>query len=442
MKQESDGKPFVIIVGKLKGKTDSTTQSFRYPKDQWSSRTAKRHAEAHKAKGFEAAKQTAASMAPFAVTLAGEPAHRIARPSKNDEGVATQKFRKDAVKVGTYWHPKAGWIEEFSADRMDRWCAAFGKMKANGVPVEFFADHDPTTTKRSDDIRGYVDDMWRDGNELMVVVEAVGEDGIKLCETCRNVSAEIEREFKDSKRNEYGEVIAALVACEKPIITGQRPFERIAASHHNGEQKIAVLVELPDGGEIPNEDGDMDKQLLSLIGKLGDTDDVTEDNALTVLGEVAEASKTKDEEIVTLKADLTAEQAKKASGKMPEVDEDVLEDIGETRTTELSLLVAEGKITPAVAKKLSTILIGASGKRLTFGLSTKAAKAFGLDAPLAKQVIEALKLNDPVKLGEKTRSQTLSLVCPDPDENEPSVDPGLNARADAAYGGKTGTDDK
>jgi len=34
-----------IIIGKLKGESSTTTQAFRYPKDQWSAEEARSHCE-------------------------------------------------------------------------------------------------------------------------------------------------------------------------------------------------------------------------------------------------------------------------------------------------------------------------------------------------------------------------------------------------------------
>lgn len=85
-----------------------------------------------------------------------------------------------------------------------------------------------------------------------------------------------------------------------------------------------------------------------------------------------------------------------------EVDPDTLETSVELTETKLSALVDSGSITPAVSKALSAALIGPEGKRNVFALSRKAT---GGAKPLATLVLDALKDNKPVKLGEKTGSQ-------------------------------------
>jgi len=51
----ADGKRLDIIIGKLKGKTTTTTQAFRYPKGIWSASEARKHCRAHDGKTFEPA---------------------------------------------------------------------------------------------------------------------------------------------------------------------------------------------------------------------------------------------------------------------------------------------------------------------------------------------------------------------------------------------------
>lgn len=57
--RKADGKTLDIIIGKLKGKTTTTTQAFRYPKDEWTSDAARKHCKDHSGKTFEPAKGSA-----------------------------------------------------------------------------------------------------------------------------------------------------------------------------------------------------------------------------------------------------------------------------------------------------------------------------------------------------------------------------------------------
>ena len=55
MNKTSDGKPFTLIIGKLKGQTTTTTQAIRYPKKNWSEAEAKKHCKEHNGIKFEPA---------------------------------------------------------------------------------------------------------------------------------------------------------------------------------------------------------------------------------------------------------------------------------------------------------------------------------------------------------------------------------------------------
>lgn len=60
--QKSDGKRLDIIIGRLKGKTTTTTQAFRYPKDDWSASAARSHCTEHDGILFEPATSKATAM--------------------------------------------------------------------------------------------------------------------------------------------------------------------------------------------------------------------------------------------------------------------------------------------------------------------------------------------------------------------------------------------
>lgn len=365
----------------------------------------------------------------FAVALAGDVMSPVGSLTTNDEDKPTRRFRKDAVKVGTYSHPTDGWTEKFNTGRMDRWCSTFKKMRDAGVDVEFFADHG-TPGDRVEKVRGYIEDMYRDGDDLMVVVEMTGDDGMKIAESCRNVSVELD-EFTDAKGNDYGEAIVAVVACEKPVVPGQRPFERIAASRTGSKpnRKIPILTLAAD----PPEETDM-TPLLEAIGKLVGADDITEDNAIEKMLAFGTSHTEQGTEVTTLKGQLADLETKAGKGKMPEVDEDAIEDMAEAREAELDGLVTAGKITPAVRTKIAAALIGEPGKRRALGLSTKVAKHLGFTTPLAKQVIAALKENDPavlMKLREKTGPQRLTLTREDgADDDDKWVDEEIKQQND------------
>ena len=163
--------------------------------------------------------------------------------------------------------------------------------------------------------------------------------------------------------------------------------------------------------------------LIEAIGKAIGADDVTEDNAAEKLLAFGTAHTEQATAVKTLKDQLGDLEKKAGKGKVPDVNEDLLEDLAEAREGELDALVTAGKITPAARNKIAAAIIGEPGKRRTLGLSTSVAKHLGLTAPLAKQIIAALKDNDPavlMELREKTGPQRLTLTRPHDGEPDDS----------------------
>lgn len=140
-------------------------------------------------------------------------------------------------------------------------------------------------------------------------------------------------------------------------------------------------------------------------------DKVTAENGVTVLTDQMKA-------LSTLAIDLAAQLKKSETRSLSalEVDPDTLETSVELVETKLSTLAAEGAITPANHKLLSAVLIGTETNRNVYALSRKAT---GGTKSLAILVIDALKGNKPVKIGEKTASQQkLELSRSDDQGNE------------------------
>lgn len=150
----------------------------------------------------------------------------IGSAATDDQGAPIQRFHKDLIRVGRFVHPTEGWTIDVTVDRLETWLSAFQKMRANGVDIEVTADH-------SDDaeaVRGYMIDAFIEDDTLFGVLEMRGEKGIELAEVVKNVSVEIAPDFTDGKGRHYGDTITAVAIGQKPVVPGQRPFERIAAS--------------------------------------------------------------------------------------------------------------------------------------------------------------------------------------------------------------------
>lgn len=150
-------------------------------------------------------------------------------PTTDSDGALRRRYTKDVIHTGTYRHPDEGWTLFVTRERIDGWVRTLKRMLSAGIDVEVFADHGQQGS-RSERIRGYVRDGWRDGDELIFEIEMVGQRGIELAETVHTASVEIDDDFISGLGEHFGEAITALAIGEKPIVPNQRPFERIAAS--------------------------------------------------------------------------------------------------------------------------------------------------------------------------------------------------------------------
>jgi hypothetical protein len=109
------------------------------------------------------------------------------------------------------------------------------------------------------------------------------------------------------------------------------------------------------------------------------------------------------------------------------IDADALDLLVTGTKDAIQNLVSAGKIVPAVAKKLELALIGTEEARNVYALSRHASKT---PKSISSSIIEALKDNDPVKLGEQTKAQTVALSRAVPGEAESNEDAKIQKHMD------------
>ncbi len=363
-------------------------------------------------KGKETVKKAIVSFQGHLPTACGE---RV-RLLKSD--VTIQRFKKDMISVGVYTHPIWEWTLDVTVERLHRWVAAFEAMQANGVDVEVPVNH----SFGAEQNLGYVVEMFVAPNgdgvpTLYGIHEIRGEDNIKIVEANKNVSIAIEKEVKDGKGNSYGEAIVHSSVVQQPVVPGQDDFEKIAASKNGSQQCVPVLT-LSKETKGRNMTPEMLTKLKELLGA---GDDLTEENALSRIGERIETLSTAkgdvEKELLSIKAEL---EALKATGekKASKIDPNLAEQMGVTAEDRLNLLVAGGHISPATGKALSEILIG---KKTTRNLSALSLGDGGTDSMFSK-VVEALKLNKAIEMKESTELQTLGRITPDDDNTDNEAD--------------------
>ena len=169
----------------------------------------------------------------------------------------------------------------------------------------------------------------------------------------------------------------------------------------------------------------------ALAERLGIEAELTEENALDTIGKAFDEAKTgvPDETAKALE-DATTE-AKELKAKIEKQDDTkheltATERVLATRLvdSELSTCIAEGRITPVVRDAIRPQLIESD-----MLLATKD----GGD-PKALKIIEGLKQNDLVKLGEQTKRQVVAIKPDAGNESDDPTDDAVNARIKAAHG--------
>jgi hypothetical protein len=126
--------------------------------------------------------------------------------------------------------------------------------------------------------------------------------------------------------------------------------------------------------------------------------------------------KTQKDELQKRVGDLEGEVngLKDKAASTVSVDPNLAEQMGVTAEQQLDLLVQTGKITPAVKTKLAASLVGVAGSRNVMAMSIQT----GGKPSMLSIIVDALKDNDAVKLGEQTGVQTLRRITPGSDQSQ------------------------
>lgn len=298
------------------------------------------------------------------------------------------RYVKDIMRCGTFKHPQQGWEMKVDREKLDQFVDNFNRMKAAGVDVEFVVNHDLKEGAKR--VHGYAESIYRDGDTLYARLSVRGAAGNDLVERVKNVSVEIMEPFTDGEGNEYDPAISAVALVEKPIITKQQPFKKVAA------QVLSFAIDAGDGDENTTESGTMD--LIKLIAQITGKTCSTAEEASAALKAWSQ----------TVKSNNGADPKVVAASVLGAIDPDIVTTVTEGVNASLDGLVASGALTPDCRKNLGAVLLGTAEKPHTLALSTRAAESLGVAVPTAKAIVEALKGNKPkaVTGTPKTAAQT------------------------------------
>ncbi len=330
------------------------------------------------------------------------------KASETDEGIPSQLFNKEIIRVGRYFKDSDDIEFEVTAETLQHWVTTFSLMQTNGVKVPIPAGHD--LWGDPDLNRGYVRDLFIEEGSLFATMELIGEDGIKLSKTA-DVSLYSPVEYTDGSGNTYQRPILHIALTPYPLIPGLKEFEAIAASLLSDKEKKKM-----DWAKIK--------------ASLGISDDVNDDTAEALILSAVTSLKEEDKGITDIRETnvaLTKENEELKLSNSSEKPGIVLVNLAKDNISlKLSALVAGGNITPACKKKLETAIIGNDkSDKLELSLSRGG-------SGVVDEIISALSENDPVILGEKTPGQTLSLSDAKKSGTENSMVEEAKRRADAA----------
>jgi phage I-like protein len=324
-----------------------------------------------------------------------------------DDGSTGGRYRKEVIKKGKFVKATDGVKFEISDFVLSNWVTQFSKMKKNGVKIPVPLGHNESAEAN----RGWVEELFVDGDALVMICELYDKDVDDLVKR-NDVSVFSPPEWTDGKGHKYVRPIRHIALTPVPVIPGLDEFRPLAASFGDDEMKKTDLKKL--GADI------------------GITDELTEENAAKLilshcekLKSGVDAAERKADSIDKQFKALKAEVDKK--GDKPQIDSTLLSLAHDNRSMKLDALVSAAKVTPAVRDKLFAIFVGDDNGALRLSLESKTSDIF--DA-----VINALAVNDPVKLGEQTAAQKLELDDPNRGGDSDVLVKDAEARAEAVKG--------
>ena len=333
------------------------------------------------------------------------PALALSSARIDDSGATVKRFRKELVRVGDYFKASQNLAFTVTPDTLDHWAMTFSQWAANGNKVPVPLGHDKAQNPEAN--RGWVVDMFREGDTLVGVIDLIGGDepSINTLAASNDVSIYAPVSFTDGKGNTYSRPITHVALCTDPVILGLGKFQAIAASlQQNGDRTMEEILKALGLAA----DADV-AAVLAAIAALkeraagdGDKDvaaSMTDEEAAKVADALGLEAGASVEDILAAIAKLSEGAAVAASQGKP-ADPLVVKLMGESRGAKMEALVAAGKITPAVAAKLRTRYVDAKA----LSLSLSGGKDDGFDALAA-----ALAENDPVVLAQQTGAQVLAL---------------------------------
>jgi len=343
-------------------------------------------------------KRKSARLGAFVATCLGEAPEVTLTTADGD--VPVQMFRKQMIRLGTFVERTGKWTLRVDRQRLKRWARGITQMVALGIDLPLNSDHKPG----SEHTLGYIRGADVDGEWLYGSIEARGQSAIEMCQRVNRVSVEVVPSFVDGDGRQFGEAIVGLALTPRPVVSGQGGFVKIAAS-------LDIETEGPELILALNGETGMNWTKIENLFGLEDGS-LTDENAAVLLGEhqasAAKLHSTTIDDNAKIKASLDAARTELSDRPAAvTLDADTGDSLAEGVEAQLSTLVINCDILPAVSAKLLPLLAG-TAKARPVALLSRAARGQGAEKSLAREILCALTDNCPIARGSKTGVQTLS----------------------------------
>lgn len=150
-----------------------------------------------------------------------------AGPQTQAGGRLEQRFRKRLIGIGHFVKPADNIEFDVTRRTLEHFAEQFRRMKANGVQVPVPDGH--KNAGSADHNRGYVEDMFIEGDSLVGVLRMIGPDAIAAAQRC-DVSIFAPPVLIDGRGNRYERPIEHVALCTDPVVPGLGEFIPLAAS--------------------------------------------------------------------------------------------------------------------------------------------------------------------------------------------------------------------
>lgn len=378
--------PGVHAVYGVTAEGTSELQSIRFSVSRWTAVDAEAWLEKHDYKVDTFEEAVSGSFGMCGTGLGFEVTSR----KRTSKGIPTQKFKKELARVGEYVQDGQRVVLTHAA--FDHWVAQFARMAKVGVKIPIAVGKHEAVIKTKNN-RGWMTELFREGDSLFLVCKMIGEDAIEMAPRA-DVSLYSPGTWSDGVGNDYVRPITHVLITTSSVIPGLSDWIPLAASLSNNKEKNMDLAVLGKALGLSLDKAEKPEELVTAaFNKLQAESDI----GASALVASETALITSKEEVKALKLSLAD-----AGKPRPDPDPMLLKLSADNREMKLDGLLKAGRILPTVRDGMRKLFVGNGGAAIALSLTS------GVDDQF-DEIIELFAANDPVELREQTGPQTIEL---------------------------------